>query len=126
MVNGSHNDRYKDIQWFGKPYGEITVIGAGGIGSNVAFQLGRLGFTFTIFDNDTVEAANMSQLFDYGQVGIPKVIAINATIQKFTPNSKVLSVNEMWSTEQGTTEIIFSCVDNMKTRKDLFNAWIYL
>jgi len=57
----ANSDRYKDVQWFGKPYSDITVVGAGGIGSNVAFQLGRLGFTFTIFDNDTVEAVNMYQ-----------------------------------------------------------------
>lgn len=120
----ANSDRYKDVQWFGKPYSDITVVGAGGIGSNVAFQLGRLGFTFTIFDNDTVEAVNMSQLFDYGQVGVPKVIAINDTIQKFNPNCRVLSVNEMWTIEQGATEIVFSCVDNMKTRKELFNTWV--
>ena len=123
MVVAPQYSAYKDVQWFGKPHGEITVIGAGGIGSNVAFQLGRLGFPFTIYDNDRVEIHNMSQMFTIKQVNEYKVTALFRTISDFNSAIRINGVTEMWTTKELITDIMFSCVDNMKTRIELFAKW---
>ena len=124
MVVAPQYSAYKNVQWFGKPHGEITVIGAGGIGSNVAFQLGRLGFPFVIYDNDRVEIHNMSQMFTIKQVNEYKVTALFRTISDFNSAIRINGITEMWTKKEAITDIMFSCVDNMKTRRELFETWL--
>lgn len=121
-------DAYKTVQWFKhisdiNLNSEILVVGAGGIGSNLAFQLGRIGFNFTIYDADRVEAHNMSQMFNTNDVNKLKVTALQKTLQTYNPSVQVNSVSSMWESINGTSGIVFSCVDNMKTRRDLFHEW---
>ena len=59
---------------YGRP---IHIIGVGAIGSRIAEQLARLGFTnLVIYDFDTVDEYNITnQLYTYPDIGLPKTEA---------------------------------------------------
>lgn len=115
--------RFKDLSWFDPDY-EITIGGAGGIGSWTAFLLGRIGYTLYIYDYDIIERHNLGgQLFSLDQVGQAKVNALAENIEKFSENSNVQAINDKLDENSLITDICFSCFDNMKARKTMFEKW---
>ncbi len=65
----------------------ITIAGAGGLGSNIAIALTRIGVGhLTLIDFDTVELSNLNrQQFKLSQVDMPKVVALKQNLQEFNP-----------------------------------------
>jgi sulfur carrier protein ThiS adenylyltransferase len=65
----------------------IGIAGAGGIGSNVAFQLVRGGIRcFKIVDFDCIEASNLNrQFYFYDQVGLPKAPTLVQNLKRIDP-----------------------------------------
>ena len=65
----------------------IGIVGAGGLGSNLAVILCRLGFTqLIVADFDVVEPSNLNrQIYHYEQVGRPKVDALKQIVVKLLP-----------------------------------------
>lgn len=65
----------------------IGIAGAGGIGSNVAFQLVRGGVRhFKIVDFDTIEPSNLNRQFFFAdQVGLPKAATLAANLTRIDP-----------------------------------------
>ena len=65
----------------------IGIAGAGGLGSNCAACLVRVGFrNFTIADFDVVDAANLDRQFYFeDQVGMMKVEALKANLLRVNP-----------------------------------------
>jgi sulfur carrier protein ThiS adenylyltransferase len=63
---------------------KVAIVGAGGLGSNCAFNLVRCGFKkFTICDFDSVELSNLNRQFYFNaQVGMPKVEALKENLLK--------------------------------------------
>lgn len=81
---------------------KIGIAGAGGLGSNCAFNLVRSGFVkFKIVDFDVVEPSNLNRQFYFmDQIGLPKVEALKANLLMINPaikadieNRKVTSEN---------------------------------
>ncbi|WHH60693.1 sulfur carrier protein ThiS adenylyltransferase ThiF [Petroclostridium sp. X23] len=72
----------------------IGIGGAGGLGSNCAFNLIRSGFKhFTIADFDVVEYTNLNrQFFFYHQVGKPKVHVLKENLLAINPDAKIEAV----------------------------------
>lgn len=70
---------------------QIGIAGAGGLGSNCAFNLTRLGFkNFKIVDFDEIEYSNLSrQFFFYKQVGLKKTDALKENLKRINPNVSV-------------------------------------
>lgn len=66
---------------------KIGIAGAGGLGSNCAACLVRVGFrNFTIVDFDTVDAANLDRQFYFkDQIGMKKVEALKANLLRINP-----------------------------------------
>jgi sulfur carrier protein ThiS adenylyltransferase len=66
---------------------KIGIAGAGGLGSNCAACLVRVGFKhFTIADFDAVEAANLDRQFYFeDQVGMAKVEALRTNLLRINP-----------------------------------------
>lgn len=66
----------------------VGIIGAGGLGSNVAMMLVRSGIrTLTVADHDMVEASNLNrQQFLPGDVGLPKVTALERCLKALEPD----------------------------------------
>lgn len=69
----------------------IGIAGAGGIGSNVAFELVRGGIRhFKIVDFDTVETSNLNRQFYFAdQVGQPKAATLAENLTRIDPNIHV-------------------------------------
>lgn len=123
--------RFRDADWFSSIENISTPIivgGAGGIGTWVIMFLSRvLSSTkghIVVYDFDTVEEVNMAgQMFSKSQIGLPKVSAISETVSQFSDISIVSTMNELYTQESFRSPIVFSCFDNMKARKDMFENW---
>ena len=70
---------------------KIGIAGAGGLGSNCAFNLTRVGFkNFKIVDFDVIEYSNLNrQFFFYGQVGMKKIDALKVNLLLINPDISV-------------------------------------
>lgn len=120
-INNKHA-RFQDAQWYGEPL-DIIVGGAGGIGSWTSMFLSRIGHSLYIFDNDTIDETNMAgQLYGVKQIGVNKAEATKQNIELFTDN-KNTNVFGLYDENSPTGPIVFSCFDNMKARKLMFEKW---
>ena len=66
----------------------VGVAGAGGLGSNCAFNLVRSGFKrFKIIDFDVIEPTNLNRQFYFiDQLGMPKVEALKVNLLRINPD----------------------------------------
>jgi sulfur carrier protein ThiS adenylyltransferase len=73
----------------------VGIAGVGGLGSNCAVALARVGTgTLIIADFDLVSENNLNrQYYFYDQIGIPKVEALKENIQRINPSVTVISHN---------------------------------
>ncbi len=115
--------RQKDlIDEFACEATDVTIIGAGGIGSPTAVALSKLGVKdITIYDHDTLEAHNLpSQFYRMEDIGKPKVHALADLIKSFSGTDVCVNpiqekVDEF--TLLNHSKIIISAVDSMEARK---------
>ena len=85
------------LEQFGKDHLEkvqsvrIGIAGAGGLGSNCAFNLVRCGFRkFKIADVDSVEYSNLNRQFYFlDQVGRKKVEALKENLLRINPDAEI-------------------------------------
>jgi sulfur carrier protein ThiS adenylyltransferase len=70
----------------------IGIAGCGGLGSNCAVALARVGLgNITIADFDKIEESNLNrQYFFFNQIGMPKAIALKENIFRINPNTNVI------------------------------------
>ena len=95
----------------------------GGIGSWLSFLLGRMGCHLYLFDNDEIDETNMGgQLYQSGQIGMSKVEAALNNVYTFSGNSNIETFSK-YTEESESCPIMFSCFDNMKARKLMFENW---
>jgi sulfur carrier protein ThiS adenylyltransferase len=73
----------------------VGIAGVGGLGSNCAVALARVGTgTLIIADFDLVSEDNLNrQYYFYDQIGKPKVDALKENIKKINPSVNVISHN---------------------------------
>lgn len=121
------------------PYHPVTVsvIGAGGTGSQVVTGLARMsvalqalghpGLHVTVFDPDTVTEANIGrQLFSETELGLNKAVALVTRINRFFGyawEAKGRSFPSRQKSDKdtpGLTNIIITCTDNIRSRLDLW------
>ena len=71
--------------------GCVGIAGIGGLGSHVAIALARVGIgQLNIADFDIVEPSNLNrQQYFIDQIGMPKVVALQETLQRINPVTKV-------------------------------------
>lgn len=101
----------------------ITVIGAGAIGSFAVLALAKMGFNrLHVWDFDEVSDANMNcQWFRIGDIGKPKVIALQELIRDFT--GMLIEISDERFSEQSPVEgIVISSVDSMRVRREIWAA----
>lgn len=74
----------------------VGIAGAGGLGSNCALNLVRVGFTkFTIVDFDFVSAANLDRQFYFlNQIGKPKTEALKYNLEMIVPELEIKAIKE--------------------------------
>lgn len=102
---------------------EITVIGAGAIGSFVVLALAKMGFNrIAVWDFDEVSDANMScQWYRTKDIGKPKVVALQELIRDFT-GLGIETHDERFEGQRVLSGIVISSVDSMKVRKVIWDA----
>ena len=100
----------------------IEIIGAGAIGSFRALTLGKMGIDkIRIWDNDTIEEHNIpNQFYPLPTVSMTKVFALSGIIEDYTGCSLITCPNMFEENDVFMGDVIISAVDNMETRKMLF------
>ncbi|HJY81145.1 MAG TPA: molybdopterin-synthase adenylyltransferase MoeB [Candidatus Binatia bacterium] len=104
--------------------GKVLCIGAGGLGSPVAFYLAAAGVgTIGIVDHDVVDMSNLQRqiLHTNDRVGMPKVESAQKTLNALNPDVKIVPLNERLSSENVMRiikdfDIIVNGCDNFPTR----------
>lgn len=110
---------------------KVVVIGAGSIGSYTTFGLARMGVKhITVIDYDKIENHNLPNQFFSEQgleEGISKVSALNKTISMIIKDKTIETIDSKVETTIDRIMVInphaiIVTVDNMKTRKFLFDS----
>jgi molybdopterin/thiamine biosynthesis adenylyltransferase/rhodanese-related sulfurtransferase len=104
--------------------GKVLCIGAGGLGSPVAFYLAAAGVgTIGIIDHDVVDMSNLQRqiLHTNDRVGMPKVESAQKTLNALNPDVKIVPFNERLSSENVMRiikdfDIVVNGCDNFPTR----------
>lgn len=117
-------DKYKDM--------EITIIGLGAVGRQVALQLAVMGFdNFTLFDDDVVDESNLgAQGFRPDQLHEKKVYACCEDMKTIRSGQDeydaacmaIAAVPKKFTREDEMGQVVFCCVDNMASRRVIAEA----
>lgn len=88
----------------------VGIAGLGGLGSNIAVNLARMGIGhLIIIDFDIVEPSNLNrQSYYVCHLGMPKCIAMKSQIEQINPYVKVTDINER-VTEQNAYSLLKNC-----------------
>jgi molybdopterin/thiamine biosynthesis adenylyltransferase len=105
---------------------DIHIIGVGATGSFVAMMLARMGVpVINIYDFDDVEIHNIpNQYYDTGDLGKLKAEALADKLRLINPDITVNVGKEAVKPEDvsNMSGYLFSLVDSMKVRKELWEA----
>ena len=104
---------------------DITIIGAGSTGSFTALNLAKMGIKkIKVIDFDIVEAHNLpNQFFRVGDIGKPKVDALQEIIKEFTGTeikTENVEIKDDYDFDINLNSIIMLCVDTMEVRKLIY------
>ena len=119
--------RFSSAIWYENIQKKTVILaGVGGIGSFVGFLLARMKpASMFIYDNDAVEAVNMSgQLYGQSDLGRTKVSALAEMIRNYANYGSVFAISERFTEESEASDIMICGFDNMAARKLFFNKWL--
>ncbi|MGM0498941.1 MAG: HesA/MoeB/ThiF family protein [Bacillota bacterium] len=100
----------------------IMIAGTGGLGTNQALQLQRVGVNkLYLYDYDLVEITNLNRQLFYGKkdIGRSKVKAAAEFLKQFDLETEIIAVNEKISLKTDLPkdiDIIFDGMDNFESR----------
>jgi len=100
----------------------IMIAGTGGLGTNQAIQLQRIGVNkLYLYDYDQVEISNLNRQLCYGKkdIGRLKVEAAAEFLNQFDLETEIVAVNEKISLDTKIPkdiDIIFDGMDNFESR----------
>jgi ThiF family len=116
--------RFSDLDWASELI-DIAVIGAGGINSYNIFNLSRIGHSLYVWDFDSVDSTNTigGQLYRTKDISKPKVEAIIEICREFGSVNEITPISDRYKEESGMLDICIMGVDNMSSRKEIFQAW---
>lgn len=102
----------------------ITVIGVGAVGRQVALQLAAMGASnLQLIDHDHVEISNLaSQGYYEENLGEPKVEATGRICTAINSKINLVATNNRFRRSQPTGNIVFCCVDKIDTRRSIWDA----
>ncbi len=117
----NRSGRFKEADWY-TPGLNVTLGGAGGIGSYVAFFLSRQEAIITLYEFDTIEEHNLGgQLYPVNSIGKLKSDAIQDLCNNFSRQGMYLMGE--FTEHSHVRPITISAFDNMKARKLMFEQW---
>lgn len=100
----------------------VMIAGAGGLGTNQAIQLQRIGVNkIYLYDYDQVELSNLNRQLCYGKkdLGKAKVEAAVQFLEEFALETEIVAVNEKINLKTkipADVDIIFDAMDNFESR----------
>lgn len=125
-LSTSRHDAIFDSSKFHLP---IHVIGVGATGSALAMMLAKLGIQgrqIHIWDDDTVEDHNVAnQIYGLHHIGMSKVEALASMLSQFAGCEPIVH-NEKVTGKTRLTGIVFLLVDDMETRKEIWDGALRL
>ena len=103
---------------------DVTVIGVGAIGRQVALQLAAMGARqVQLIDFDEVEATNVtSQGYLAADLGQAKVSATAAAMRCIDPAITIETILDRYRPAQGIGEVVFCCVDSITARSAIWRS----
>jgi sulfur carrier protein ThiS adenylyltransferase len=108
----------------------VGIAGAGGLGSNIAISLARAGIgKLIIADYDTVSTTNLNrQQFFLDQVGLPKVTALQANLQRINPFCECSVFHGTITPDNlaeifGKCDILLEAFDGAEQKQMLIETW---
>lgn len=126
VLVSEETSRFSGAIWFDNIQTKIiTLAGLGGIGSYVAFLLARLHPDHIyLYDDDTVEAGNMSgQLYAAQDVGTHKVNGTIRICSDFARYYDIVGFCEKFTERSTATKIMICGFDNMNARRTFYYKW---
>lgn len=118
--------RFSSAEWFSEIQKQVVTLGGlGGIGSYVAYLLGRLKVKGLImYDPDTVEEANLSgQLYATDNIGQNKADAIAFLLIKYCQYYNSFAKASAFTMLSPATNIMIGGFDSMKARREFYLVW---
>lgn len=107
--------------------GKVAILGIGGLGSNIAISLARIGVgTLILADFDIVEPSNLNrQQYFINDIGKYKTEALKNNIENINPFIEVETINKIIDSsnihEFGNVDIIIEAFDNPKYKAEIAN-----
>lgn len=89
---------------------KITLLGCGGLGSHILYELAAVGFqNINILDFDKIELSNLNRQILYKEVdiGSEKVYTAKKRIEEFNQNIKINAFNKKINSVEDIRDIIF-------------------
>jgi len=109
----------------------VGIAGAGGLGSNAAVALARIGVgRLIIADFDVIEITNLNrQQYFLAQVGKTKVLALRENLMKISPFSEYIVHKTMITPGNlasvfGAADILIEAFDRASQKQMLIEAWL--
>lgn len=119
-------DKSKIQEFFNyEDYGTtISLVGCGAIGSTVAEQLARMGFSnIHLYDFDTVDPHNITnQTFTISDIGSTKVLCCAQHMKEINPDINIVTHEAGLQAPYITNGIIILAVDNIDLRRTIVEA----
>lgn len=103
----------------------VTIIGCGGIGSNVAFELVTMGFTrFVLYDDDVVEPRNLASQKAYRRRDLfrPKAEALAEILIEYGAEEVLVRQRYFTADDEIDGSVVIGAVDSMKSRQAIWQA----
>jgi molybdopterin/thiamine biosynthesis adenylyltransferase len=117
--------RFSDLEWY-QPNVEVVLGGLGGIGSYLAYFLGRIECHLYVYELDTIDETNMGgQFYSTNNIGQTKAESIKLKLIDYCNNHNVQVLGK-FEHDSMVCPICFSAFDNMEARKMMFNNWCQL
>ncbi|MDO8525838.1 MAG: sulfur carrier protein ThiS adenylyltransferase ThiF [Candidatus Omnitrophota bacterium] len=121
LINKLGEDNFKKVQAT-----RVGLAGLGGLGSNCALNLVRVGFRkFTMVDFDSIDSSNLDrQFYFFDQVGEDKTEALKANLLKVNPDLEIKALKariEKGNVEEifGSCRVVAECFDKAESKSML-------
>ena len=122
-----HTSRFSGAIWYEAIQSKtVFLAGLGGIGSYVAFLLGRLSPRYIhLWDDDVVDTTNLSgQMFTSRDVGTLKTTAAGWAMAEYSNYRNVVTYSNRYTEASSYHSIMMCGFDNMDARKVYFENWM--
>lgn len=106
---------------------KVLILGCGGIGSHVAWNMTALGVKHIyLLDGDVVELSNLNRqiLYDIDDIGKEKVNVLASKLKKINPNNNYYPINNKIYTKEMLNDVIVKINPNVIVKS--FDSPIYI